>query len=80
MRYRVYSGPRGSAAIPPLERDRLPYKECASLDDALSWARHVQDRGGVVLLIDGDDGTTLSKRDIATALRHSESELPTPRG
>lgn len=73
MQFRVYSGPRGSGPISPLDKDRLPYKEHGSLDEALSWARHVEDRGGVVLLIEGDDGTALSKFDIANALRHSES-------
>jgi hypothetical protein len=73
MRYRVYSGPRGSEAISPLEKDRLLYKELSTLDEALSWARHIGDRGGVVLLIEGDDGTSMSKTDIANALRHGEA-------
>jgi hypothetical protein len=75
MRYRVYSGPRGSDAVSPLEKDRLLFKEYASLDDALSWARHVDGHGGVALLIEGDDGTMMDKRDIVNALRHSDSEL-----
>jgi hypothetical protein len=73
MRYRVYSGPRGSAAISPLDKDRMLYKEFSTLDEALNWARHVHDRGGVVLLIEGDDGTSMSKIDVADALRHGEA-------
>ncbi len=69
MAYRVYSGPRGSEAISPLEKDRRLYKECPTLDDALSWARHVDAGGGAVLLIEGDDGTALSKREVVNALR-----------
>jgi hypothetical protein len=49
------------------------YKEFSTLDEALSWARHVHDRGGVVLLIEGDDGTSMSKVDVADALRHGEA-------
>ena len=75
MRYRVYSGPRGSAAISPLDKDRLPFKEYATLDEALQWARHVNSHGGVVLLIEGDDGTAMTKTEVAVALRHSENQL-----
>ncbi len=80
MRYRVYSGPRGSEAISPLEKDRLLYKELSTLDEALSWSRHIGDRGGVVLLIEGDDGTSLSKTDVANALRHAEVLTHGPHG
>jgi hypothetical protein len=72
MTYRTYSGPRGSQAIAPLDKDRLLYKEFDTLDGALAWARHVNGRGQVTLLIEGDDGTHLDKRQIATALHHSE--------
>ena len=43
------------------------------LDDALGWARHVNDGGRVALLIEGDDGTQMSKREISAALRHPEA-------
>jgi len=39
MTYRTYSGPRGSQAIAPLDKDRLLYKEFDTLDAALAWAR-----------------------------------------
>ena len=52
MTYRTYSGPRGSQAIAPLDKDRLLYKEFDTLDAALAWARHVNDSGRVALLIE----------------------------
>ena len=73
MTYRTYSGPRGSQAIAPLEKDRLLYKEFDTLDGALAWARHVNDGGRVALLIEGDDGTHLGKQEIAGALHHHEA-------
>jgi hypothetical protein len=38
----------------------------------LGWARHVNDGGRVALLIEGDDGTQLTKKEISAALRHPE--------
>jgi hypothetical protein len=73
MTFRVYSGPRGSEAISPLEKDRHLYKEFSSLDEAMNWARHVNDGGRVALLIEGDDGTHLTKQQIAGALNHGEA-------
>ncbi len=74
MRYRVYSGPRGSADVSPLEKEQLLFKEFTALDDALSWAHHVEEGGRVPLLIEGDDGTKMDKRAIANALRIRASE------
>jgi hypothetical protein len=70
----VYSGPPGSAAISPLERERMLFKEFDSLDAALGWARHLTASGRVPLRIEGDDGTRLEKQDVAAALAHSEHE------
>jgi hypothetical protein len=70
MTYRVYSGPRGSQSLSPLEKDRVLYKEFALLDEAMGWARHINDGGRVALLIEGDDGTRLTKQQIATALKN----------
>jgi hypothetical protein len=39
------------------------------LDDALSWARHLEESGRIPLLIEGDDGTRLDRRAIVDALR-----------
>jgi len=71
MTYRVYSGPRGSQSISPVEKDRHLYKEFGLLDEAIGWARHINDGGRVALLIEGDDGTRLTKQQIVTAL-HAE--------
>jgi hypothetical protein len=72
MTYRVYSGPPGSAVISPFEKSRHLYKEFGMLDEAIGWARHLAKQGRVLLLIEGDDGTCLSKQDIAAALSHPE--------
>ena len=74
MTYRVYSGPRGSENISPAEKDRHLYKEFSALDEAMMWARHVNKRGRVSLLIEGDDGTRLTKQQIATALKNPEND------
>jgi hypothetical protein len=73
MAYRVYSGPRGSETVPPLEKDSWLYKEFALLDEAMSWARHINDSGRVALLIEGDDGTRLTKQQIVAALKNPDS-------
>ena len=73
MTFRVYSGPRGSQSISPLEKDRHLYKEFRLLDEAMSWARHINDSGRVALLIEGDDGTRLTKQQIVTALKSPDT-------
>jgi hypothetical protein len=73
MSYRVYSGPRGSMAPSPLEREHMLFKEFESLDAAFGWARHLAAGDRVALLMEGDDGTRLGKREIAAALRHAEN-------
>ena len=75
MRYRVYSGPHGTATPRPLEKDRMLFKEFSSLDEALRWASHVNDSGLTALLIEGDDGTRLDKYAIANALQHRQHEV-----
>lgn len=75
MTYRVYSGPRGSESISPLEKDRHLYKEFNLLDEAVSWARHINESGRVVLLIEGDDGTRLTKQQIVTALKYADARV-----
>ena len=74
MNYRVYSGPKGSGDITPIGKDQMLYKEFAALDEALSWARHVEQGGRVPLLIEGDDGTRMDRRAIGDALRVGERE------
>ncbi len=74
MAFRVYSGPRGTDMFAPIDKDRMLFKQFNGLDDALAWARHVSADGRVVLLIDGDDGTQLSREAIAAALQYGGSE------
>jgi len=69
MRYRVYSGPKGTDELAPLEKEHLLFKEFSGLDDALAWTRHVEHTGRTPLLIEGDDGTRMNKRAISEALR-----------
>jgi len=42
VRYRVYSGSRGSEDIAPLAKVKVLFKEFTTIDDALSWARHLE--------------------------------------
>ena len=51
-----------------LEKDRHLYKEFNALDEALNWARHINEHGRVALLIEGDDGTRLTKQQIVANL------------
>lgn len=69
MSFRVYSGPKGSADPSPLAKPSMLYKEFNALDEALSWARHIENTGRVPLLIEGDDGTHMDRRKISDALR-----------
>lgn len=73
MAYRVYSGPRGSQSISPLDKDRHLFKEFNLLDEAVSGARHVNGSGRVTLLIEGDDGTRLDKQQVVSALKNFDA-------
>lgn len=73
MTYRVYSGPRGSQSLSAAEKDRHLFKEFGTLDEAMSWARHLNTSGRVALRIEGDDGTQFGKQEIASALNHPEA-------
>jgi hypothetical protein len=55
-----------------LEKDQFLFKEFASLDEAFGWARHINRNGRVTLAIDGDDGTSIGKREIAAALQNPD--------
>jgi len=52
-----------------MAKEKLLFKEFTVLDQALSWARHVEKEGRVPLLIEGDDGTRMDRRAIVDALR-----------
>lgn len=60
---------KGRPTCPPLEKSQLLFKEFTVLDDALSWARHLEGTGRIPLLIEGDDGTRMNRRAIIDALR-----------
>lgn len=68
MSYRVYSGPKGSDDITLVAKSQALFKQFGALDEALSWARHLAQSGRVPLLIEGDDGTRLDRREIGNAL------------
>jgi hypothetical protein len=78
MTYKVFTGAPGSENISPLEKDQHLYKEFGNFDDALSFAQGVKRRGAVPLLIEGDDGTHLDKREIADVLQVREREVARP--
>jgi hypothetical protein len=67
--YRAYYGAAGTDKLSPLEVTCWPLQtEFCSLDEALLWARRVAAQGVAVLAIDGDDGTHLTKSEIAQSL------------
>jgi hypothetical protein len=68
MSYRVYTGPKGAAEISPFEKERMLFKEVITLEDALAFARHLGNTGRTPMLIEGDDGTRLNRREIGEAL------------
>lgn len=76
MCYRVYSGPRGSDEIKPIDKPHMLYKEFDGLDQAMNWARHLNDGGRVALLIEGDDGTCIARGEIAAALHNADELRP----
>ena len=60
----------------PRWRRTATFKEFSVLDEAMSWAQHINDSGRVALLIEGDDGTRLTKQQIVTALKIPETIEP----
>ena len=75
MAYRAYCDALKSQPLSAFEKAHALYKEFIDLDDALDWARHVTQQGAVAVAIDGDDGTQLSKQEIAAAVWHRDREL-----
>ena len=76
MSYRAYCGPRGSKAAPALEKGQALHKEFETLDAAFAWARHLDKCGQTALLIEGDDGTHVTKQEIVGALHHPQFMQP----
>lgn len=72
-RYRVYTGESGSENV-SLAREQMLFKEFSMLDDALAFARHLERGGRKAILIEGDDGTRMNKREISEALRLGDRE------
>jgi hypothetical protein len=76
MQFRVYSGPRGAESIRAIEKHKMLFKQFGSLDEAIGWAHHLDRSGHMALLIEGDDGTSLTRQEIAALLRHRDFETP----
>lgn len=72
--YRVYSGPPGAESVSPLDKSRQLYKEFVTLDEAIDFAHHLRETGRVAMLIEGDDGTRIDRKDLAKTLHHRGSE------
>jgi hypothetical protein len=68
MTYRAYYRKRGAGQASPLEKHRAPFMEFFDVDAALQWAGQIAKRELIVFTIDGDDGTHLTKHEIAAAL------------
>lgn len=68
MTYRVYSGPKGTPEFSAIDKSQMLFKQFGALDEALAWARHVTRDGRVPLLIEGDDGTSMTRREIGAML------------
>jgi hypothetical protein len=73
MQYRLYSGPRGAEPIRAIEKDKMLFKSFASLDEALAFAQHLDRSGQVALLIEGDDGSSYGRNEIAALLHQAHS-------
>jgi hypothetical protein len=58
-----------AADVSPLEKSQSLFKQLHTLDEALSWARHLERTDRIPLLIEGDDGTRMDRRAIVDALR-----------
>jgi hypothetical protein len=71
--YRAYYGTAGCGPVPPLEKDRWPFKQFTNLDEALLWTRAAVNRGTAVIAIEGDDGTQLGRNEIASGVRQTSA-------
>jgi len=71
--YRAYFGPAGVGPLGPFEKDRSPFREFATLDEALLWSYSIIRRGRSVLAIEGDDGTQLGQSEIAASIHQANS-------
>jgi hypothetical protein len=69
--YRAYYAGGECRDVPALEKDRWPFREFQNLDDALLWTRGVVKHGTSVIAIEGDDGTHLTRGEIAGHVRQA---------
>jgi hypothetical protein len=53
--YRAYYAAGKCSRVPPLEKDRWPFKQFLNLDEALLWSRAVVKQGTSIVTIEGDD-------------------------
>jgi hypothetical protein len=71
--YKMYGAiERASKTLPQGKLIPIVYHD---LDDALGAARNLNARGGTALLIEGDDGTYLSRHEIASIVDKRQTEL-----
>jgi hypothetical protein len=78
MTYKVYSGPPGATVLRAVEPNRALYQEFGMLDEALDWARHLDERGRVPLLIEDERGMRLTRPEIEAAI-HGEGDYTSAR-
>jgi hypothetical protein len=76
MSYRLYLAPAGTPEPSPLERESGLFKEFQRFDEAISFARHANDGSRVAILLVGDDGTRMNRREIVAALSQSGQDIP----
>jgi hypothetical protein len=69
--FRAYFGPTGMGPLHPFEKDRSPFREFATLDEALLWSCSIVRRGRSVLAIEGDGGTQLDQNEIAASIQQA---------
>jgi hypothetical protein len=74
MTYRVFSGPKGTPSFSAIDKEQMLYKEFGAFDEALAWAGHVDKSGHTALMIEGDDGTRMDRREIGAALGSGKRE------
>lgn len=72
MSYRLYLGPAGVEDLKASEGGAL-YKEFRLFDEAIHFASSLRRKDRVALLLEGDDGTRMNRREIAAAV---EQNLP----
>jgi len=77
MPFKVYSGAPGAAFLRSVERNRGLYQEFGLLDEALDWARHLEESGRVPLLIENERGVRLTRPEIGAAIHDEDDDEAT---